>query len=316
MSEHHQTNLINQSLIQKGYQAFLAPAKVNLFLHITGQRDDGYHLLQSAFQLIGFYDTIYLKTKTDATITRSTRVKGLVPEEDLCVRAAKLLQSYSQCSLGVDIAIDKRIPMGGGLGGGSSDAATVLIALNHLWKLNLSRSVLMELGLKLGADVPFFIFGKNAWIEGVGEKIQALALPQAHYVIITPQTHVPTVEIFSAEELTRNTFPTTIAAFSEMWFGRAQGNFGRWSEKQIFHNDLQTVVCKRYPPVAFCLEWLDQFSTSYMSGSGASVFAVFNDESQALQVTKKVPGKIANTEVFCCAALGLNQHPLYNLLAE
>jgi 4-diphosphocytidyl-2-C-methyl-D-erythritol kinase len=316
MSAYHPINLINPSRIEEGYQAFLAPAKINLFLHITGRREDGYHLLQSAFRLISFYDTIYLKVRTDGTITRNTEISGLSAEEDLCVRAAKLLQTHSQCSLGVDIAMDKRIPMGGGLGGGSSDAATVLIALNHLWKLNLSRSVLMQLGLKLGADVPFFIFGKNAWVEGIGEKIQALALPPAHYVVLTPQTHVPTAEIFSAEELTRDTFPTTIAAFSEMWLGETQQSNAELGEKQVFHNDLQAVVCKRYPSVSACLKWLNQFSTSYMSGSGASVFAAFSDESQATNVLIKTPQTILNTQVFCCAALGLDQHPLYNLLAE
>jgi 4-diphosphocytidyl-2-C-methyl-D-erythritol kinase len=314
MSSHH-IPANNQDYIQQGYDAFLAPAKINLFLHVTGRRDDGYHLLQSAFRLIGFYDTIYLKVTSDGKITRNTGIEGVSAEQDLCVRAAKLLKTHAQCTLGVDIAIDKRIPMGGGLGGGSSDAATVLIALNHLWKLNLDRAKLMELGLKLGADVPFFIFGRNAWVEGVGEKMQALALPPAHYVIMTPKIHVPTAEIFSAEELTRNTFPTTIAAFSEMWFGKTQQSNDKLGEKRVFHNDLQAVVCKRYSAVASCLEWLNQFSTSYMSGSGASVFATFNDESQAMRVIDKTPKKIANTEVFCCAALGLDQHPLYNLIA-
>ena len=314
MSAHH-IPANNQNLIGQGYSAFLAPAKINLFLHVTGRRNDGYHLLQSAFRLVDFYDTIYLKVTSDGKITRSAEIEGIPAEQDLCIRAAKLLQAHTQCTLGVDIAIDKRIPMGGGLGGGSSDAATVLIALNQLWKLNLDRPTLMELGLKLGADVPFFIFGKNAWVEGIGEKMQALALPPAHYVIMTPKTHVPTAEIFSAEELTRNTFPTTIAAFSEMWFGKTQQSNDKWGEKHVFHNDLQAVVCKRYPAVASCLEWLNQFSTSYMSGSGASVFAAFNDESQAMRVIDKTPKKIANTEVFCCAALGLDQHPLYNLIA-
>ncbi len=314
MSAHH-IPANDQNLIEQGYSAFLAPAKINLFLHVTGRRDDGYHLLQSAFRLVGFYDTIYLKVTSNGKITRSKEIEGVPAEQDLCIRAAKLLQTHTHCMLGVHIAIDKHIPMGGGLGGGSSDAATVLIALNQQWKLNLSRTTLMQLGLKLGADVPFFIFGKNAWVEGVGEKMQALALPPAHYVIMTPKTQVPTAEIFSAEELTRNTFPTTIAAFSEMWFGKTQQSNGKWGEKQFFHNDLQAIVCKRYPSVASCLEWLNQFSTSYMSGSGASVFAAFNDESQAMQVIEKAPKKIESTEVFCCAALGLDQHSLYNLLA-
>ncbi|MBP7881446.1 MAG: 4-(cytidine 5'-diphospho)-2-C-methyl-D-erythritol kinase [Candidatus Methylopumilus sp.] len=311
----HQIPANNQNFIEQGYSAFLAPAKINLFLHITGRRDDGYHLLQSAFRLVDFYDTIYLKVTSHGRITRSSEIEGVPAEQDLCIRAAKLLQAHTLCTLGVDIAVEKRIPMGGGLGGGSSDAATVLIALNQLWGLNLSRTTLMELGLKIGADVPFFIFGKNAWVEWVGEKLQSLTLPPAYYVIMTPKTHVPTAEIFSAEELTRNTFPTTIAAFSEMWFGKTQQSNGKWGEKLVFHNDLQAVVCKRYPSVASCLKWLNQFSTSYMSGSGASVFAAFNDEGQAMQVIEKAPKKIESIEVFCCAVLGLDQHPLYNLCA-
>jgi 4-diphosphocytidyl-2-C-methyl-D-erythritol kinase len=192
--------------------------------------------------------------------------------------------------------------MGGGLGGGSSDAATVLIALNYLWKLNLSRKALMELGLQLGADVPFFIFGKNAWVEGVGEKIQEIALPANHYLVLTPKIHVSTTQIFNAKELTRNTFPTTIAAFSEM--------------QDFLHNDLEAVVCQQYPAVKACLDWLNQYSKARMSGSGASVFIAQKTEVEVNNILQTLPKRIANTELFCASSLGLNQHPLYNLTSE
>ena len=163
----------------KEFQSFLAPAKINLFLHITGQRADGYHLLQTVFRLIDLFDTINLKPTTDGIIKRVNDVPNVPAEQDLCIRAAKLLQQHTQCHLGVEIMVEKHIPMGGGLGGGSSDAATVLLALNRLWQLNLPRNELMSLGLKLGADVPFFIFGKNAWAEGVGEELEAIDLHEA-----------------------------------------------------------------------------------------------------------------------------------------
>ena len=179
------------------FQSFLAPAKINLFLHITGQRADGYHLLQTVFRLLDFYDTIQLKPTQDGAIKRVNNIIGVPADQDLCVRAAKLLQQYSQCPLGVEIIVEKRIPMGGGLGGGSSDAATVLLALNRLWQLNLSRAQLLSLGLQLGADVPFFIYGTNAWAEGVGEQLQTISLKEAYYLVLTPDVHVSTAQIFA-----------------------------------------------------------------------------------------------------------------------
>jgi 4-diphosphocytidyl-2-C-methyl-D-erythritol kinase len=309
---------INKQLIEQGFQAFLAPAKINLFLHITGRRADGYHLLQSAFRLIDLHDTVFLKVRHDSQINRVTANANVPAEQDLCVKAAKLLQTHSSCSLGADIGLIKNIPMGGGLGGGSSDAATVLIALNHLWNLGLSKTTLMELGLKLGADVPFFIFGENAWVEGIGEKIQAIPLPAAHFVIITPKVHVSTAEIFSTEELTRNTFPTTIAAFSEMLklkqVGKEKQSLVFEHENKIFHNDLEAVVCQKYPAVKACLDCLNQFSQARMSGSGASVFVAVENSAEANNIVKALPKDIADTEIFCVAALGLEQHPLYNLI--
>ena len=310
--------LTRENLKNQGFQAFLAPAKINLFLHITGRRDDGYHLLQSIFRLIDLHDTVFVRVRDDGQIHRVTENANIPTEQDLCVRAAKLLQSHCSCSLGADIGLIKNIPMGGGLGGGSSDAATVLISLNHLWDLGLSKTTLMELGLKLGADVPFFIFGKNAWVEGVGEKIKPIHLPDSHFVIITPKVHVSTAEIFSSKELTRNTFPTTIAAFSEMLNSRRIGK-GKQSlvfddENKAFHNDLEAVACQKYPVITACLNWLNQFSQARMSGSGASVFVAVKDLADANDIVKAQPKEIANTEIFCVAALGLEQHPLYNLI--
>ena len=286
----------------EGFQAYPAPAKINLFLHIVGRRADGYHLLQSVFRLIDLQDTIYIRIRDDGEIHRASQHPDVPEAQDLTIRAARLLKAHANCSLGADIAIEKRIPMGGGLGGGSSDAATVLIALNYLWKLNLSRKALMELGLQLGADVPFFIFGKNAWVEGIGEKIQEIALPANQYLVLTPKIHVSTAQIFSAKELTRNTFPTTIAAFSEM--------------QDFLHNDLEAVVCQQHPAIKACLDWLNQYSKARMSGSGASVFIAQKTEIEVNNILRTMPKKIANTELFCASTLGLNQHPLYNLTSE
>ena len=309
---------LTKQLTEQGFQAFLAPAKINLFLHITGRRADGYHLLQSVFSLIDLHDTVFLKVRDDGEFHRVTENANVPEAQDLCVRAAKLLQAYSNCALGADIGLIKNIPMGGGLGGGSSDAATVLIALNHLWNLGLSKTTLMALGLKLGADVPFFIFGENAWVEGIGEKIQPIQLPDSHYVIVTPKVHVSTAEIFSAEELTRNTFPTTIAAFSEMLnlkqIGKEKQSLVFEHENESFHNDLEAVVCQKYPAVNACLNCLNQFSQARMSGSGASVFVAAENLAEANNIVKAMPKEIADTEIFCVAALGLKQHPLYNLI--
>jgi 4-diphosphocytidyl-2-C-methyl-D-erythritol kinase len=291
-----------QHYLDASFQAYPAPAKINLFLHIVGRRADGYHLLQSVFRLIDLQDTIYIRIREDGEIHRTSEHPGVPEAQDLTIRAANLLKAHANCSLGADIAIEKRIPMGGGLGGGSSDAATVLMTLNHLWKLNLSRKTLMELGLKLGADVPFFIFGKNAWVEGIGEKIQEIALPTNHYLVVTPKIHVSTAQIFNTKELTRNTFPTTIAAFSET--------------QDFLHNDLEVVVCQQYPAVKACLDWLNQYSKARMSGSGASVFIAQKTEAEVNNILRTLPKSIANAELFCASTLGLNQHPLYNLTSE
>ncbi len=287
------------------FQSFLAPAKINLFLHITGQRADGYHLLQTVFRLLDLYDTIQLRPTKDSAIKRVNDVTGVPTEQDLCIRAAKLIQQHTHCPLGVEILVEKHIPLGGGLGGGSSDAATVLLALNRLWDLNLSRKELMALGLKLGADVPFFIFGKNAWAEGVGEQLEAINLRDAYYVLLNPNIHVSTAQIFANKQLTKNTIPKTMSDFS----GTAKLSACNLSAE--FTNDLEKIVCSEYPAVSHCLNWLSQFGDARMSGSGASIFLEVADEKVAIEICNQKPKGVQGF-----VAKGLNQHPLMNLTVD
>ena len=273
-----------------------APAKLNLFLHVTGRRADGYHLLQTLFRFIDLQDTLHFTLREDGEVRRVNAIEGVPSEQDLCVRAARLLQQECACTLGVDIKLEKRIPMGGGLGGGSSDAATTLLALNRLWQLGLSRARLMQLGLALGADVPVFIFGENAFAEGVGEQLQAFQLPEAWYLVLFPPVHVPTAKIFTHPELTRDTNSITIRALP---IGQ------RFSDDSWLHNDLQAIACKLYPEVAQHIDMLKQFAPTIMTGSGACVFAEFAVETEAQrvlqQLTKGVKGVVVR---------GLQQHPL------
>jgi 4-diphosphocytidyl-2-C-methyl-D-erythritol kinase len=285
------------------FQSFQAPAKINLFLHIIGQRKDGYHLLQSAFRLLDFYDTIHLEPNNKGAIRRINDVADVPEQQDLCIRAAKLLQQHTGSKKGVDIAIDKHIPMGGGLGGGSSDAATVLLALNRLWDLHLTRIELQNLGLELGADVPFFIFGQSAWVEGVGEQLQALPLKPAYYVVLTPPVHVSTAQVFASFDLTRNTIPTTIAAFSESLIALSGDSF---------KNDLEPAVCRQYPAVALCLEGLNQFSRARMSGSGASAFTELESQAQAELVLSQTRKEKMLQQTASFMARGLDWHPHYS----
>ncbi len=275
---------------------FLAPAKINLFLHITGQRTDGYHTLQSVFQLLDFYDTLHIKPTKTSEIKRVNAVKNVAVSQCLCGLAASALQQHTGCTLGVEYAIDKRIPMGGGLGGGSSDAAAMLLALNQLWQLNLSRIELMRIGLKLGADVPVFIFGQNAWAEGVGEQLTAIDLAPSHYVVLTPQVHVSTAQIFANSALTRDTKPLRMADFS------------RVMHYSLFKHDLEAVVCKEYQAVASTLEWLKPYGEARMSGSGASVFVAVNSKQKADELLANKP---ENTTGF--VAKGLIRHPHFEL---
>ena len=278
-----------------------APAKLNLFLHVVGRRSDGYHLLQTVFRFIDYGDELAFRIRDDAVIHRTTQLDGVPEDGDLCVRAARLLQQHTGSRLGADIELVKRLPLGGGLGGGSSDAATTLIALNRLWKTGLPRAELQELGLLLGADVPAFIFGRSAFAEGVGERLQELVLEPAWYLVLVPEAAVSTAEIFSAPELTRNTNAITIAAFS-VGHGLNESGFmvtGR--------NDLEPVVVRRYPQVALHLEWLRQYGDARMTGSGACVFCAFGSEAQAARILAKVPAGMRGF-----VARGLDRHPLWS----
>ena len=264
-----------------------APAKLNLFLHVNGRRADGYHLLQTVFQLVDHGDTLHFDLRADGELVRTTDLPGVPQQADLTIRALGLLQGayaarHGHAPAGLDVAIDKRLPMGGGLGGGSSDAATALMAANFLWQGGFTRAELMALGLQLGADVPFFIFGQSAFAEGVGEELQAVATPACWYLVIEPGVAVPTAAIFSAEDLTRDTEPVRIADFSRhMNVERDLRGFGR--------NDLQAVATRLFPPVASAVDWLSSFGDARMTGSGACVFCAFSTESAANAVLAQVP---------------------------
>ena len=281
--------------------SFFAPAKLNLFLHVTGRRADGYHLLESVFVLLDLGDSVDIAVREDGVIRRSSETPGVPAETDLILRAAWRLQQASGTALGADLAVIKRIPLGGGLGGGSSDAATVLLALNQLWGLDLGRGELAKIGLELGADVPFFIFGRDAFARGIGEELVAVAPPRRWYVVLAPPCEVPTSDIFRSEDLTRNTSSVKIADFSA----------GGWSfPKPSFRNDLEPVACVRFAPVARALEWLGGFDAgaaigARMTGSGACVFAAFDAREAALAV---LAGRPAGLGGF--VAQGAGVHPL------
>ena len=274
--------------------AYPAPAKLNLFLHVVGRRADGYHLLQSVFRLIDRADTVHLELRDDGRVVREGDLPGVAEDDDLTVRAARLLQTYAPEGAGVSIRLEKILPLGGGLGGGSSDAATVLLALNRLWQLDLSRETLQKLALQLGADVPVFVFGQTAFAEGVGEILHPVNAPAAWYVVLMPPVQVPTAAIFAAPELTRNTAALKIAPFS--------AGMGR--------NDLQPVVVSRYPEVARHLEWLAQFGDARMTGSGACVFGSFGSEDAAWRVLRQLPETMQGF-----VAQGLDKHPLFDFCA-
>lgn len=243
-----------------------APAKVNLFLHIVGRRADGYHLLQSAFALIDWCDSLHFELRPGAAVSRQDNSNNVLPQQDLCVRAAQSLQRAAGCTLGAHITLDKQLPTQAGLGGGSSDAATTLIALNRLWRLNLSRTQLQALAAELGADVPFFVFGRNAWVQGVGEQLQAVHLPPRQISVVKPAAGVSTAELFALEQLPRDTKPVTIADFAESRAGRSPYTFGR--------NDLQSAASAQCPEIQACIDWLQGKSLdARMTGSGSAVFA-------------------------------------------
>lgn len=273
--------------------AWPAPAKLNLFLHVVGRRADGYHLLQTVFRFLDYGDELYIAKRDDGAIHLRTPLPGVAVEQDLTWRAAHALQAYTGCRLGADIWLNKRLPLGGGLGGGSSDAATVLIALNRIWGLGLERQVLQELALGLGADVPVFVYGRSAFAEGVGERLQPVELAPASYVVLTPPVRVATAEVFASPALTRDT-PT-------IKISNLQPGYG--------HNDLEAVVVAAYPVVGEYLAWLKQYGDARMTGSGACVFAAYPDRTAAEEVYAKRP---AGWTGF--VADGLDKHPLFEFV--
>ena len=286
-------------MLQKQYNQSLwaekwpAPAKLNLMLRIVGQRADGYHLLQTVFQFIDFCDWITFHAVDDERVSLQKTMPGVAEADDLTVRAANLLKAETGCESGVRIEVEKNLPMGGGLGGGSSDAATTLVVLNELWGLKLSMEKLMELGLSLGADVPVFVYGYSSWAEGVGEKLERISLHEQWVVVIKPECHVNTKEIFLAKNLTRNSKSITIADFIA---GQHQ-------------NDCVEVVCQRYQPVKDALVVLSEFSEARLTGTGACVFAQFDSEDEAVNAYESLKNM---WQVYL--AKGLNESPLFSRL--
>ena len=273
-------------------QAYPAPGKLNLMLRVTGRRADGYHFLQTIIRFIDYGDTLTFGVREDGAIERLNEVPGVPADGDLALRAARLLQRATGTRLGAGITVEKRLPLGGGLGGGSSDAATTLLALNHLWHTGFSRGRLLELALELGADVPVFVGGENALAEGIGERLTPLALGPAWYLVLIPPVAVPTARIFADNQLKRDSKPIKITAFSV----------------ELAGNDLEPVVCREYPEVARHLGWLRQAGPAWVTGSGACVFSAFATEDAARRVWQQAP---AGMQGFI--AQGLACHPLRDL---
>ncbi|MDP2822398.1 MAG: 4-(cytidine 5'-diphospho)-2-C-methyl-D-erythritol kinase [Sulfuritalea sp.] len=266
-----------------------APAKLNLFLHVVGRRADGYHLLQTLFRFLDFGDTLRCEPRSDGRILLATPLPGVPPETDLTVRAAHALRAATGATVGVTLHLEKRLPMGGGLGGGSSDAATTLMALNRLWHTGLDSLALQQIGLALGADVPVFVHGRTSFAEGVGERFADVTLPAAWYLVLVPAVAVPTPEIFRFAQLRRDT-PAIAAADWRPGFG---------------HNDLEPVACALYPEVARHLDWLRHYGDARMSGSGACCFVEFARQSVARAALAALPADMRGF-----VAAGLDRHPL------
>ncbi len=269
------------------------PAKLNLCLHILGRRSDGYHQLQTLFQLLDYGDELQVSATDDDVIRLETPLPGVAHEDNLIIKAARLLKEHSGSSLGARFNLLKRLPMGGGIGGGSSNAASTLLGLNHLWGLNLSLDELAELGRSLGADVPVFVRGRSAWAEGVGEELSPVELPERWYVVLAPNVHVSTAEIFGHKRLTRDSAPITMRAFLE------EG--GR--------NDCQPLVEELFPDVKDAVGWLKQFSAAQLTGTGGCVFASFASQEQAERVMLERPGQLNGFW-----AKGVNESPLHSYL--
>ena len=282
-----------------------SPAKLNLFLHVLGRRSDGYHELQTLFQILDYGDELSFTLRSDGQIRLLTEFAGVNHDDNLIVRAARLLQQHSASRFGADIHCHKRLPMGGGLGGGSSNAATTLVALDRLWDTRLSTEQLASLGLKLGADVPVFVRGHSAWGEGVGERLTPVALPEKWYVVLVPPCPVSTAEIFNSPELTRNTSPITIAAFLE--------GGGR--------NDCQALVSKRHPAVRQALDWLGNFAPSQLTGTGSAIYTALPTEKEARAIlatalSETGPLVLEGQKVKGFVAKGLNQSALLSIVAS
>ena len=276
------------------WTAWPAPAKLNLLLHVVGRRADGYHRLQTVFQLLDWGDTIRLRVREDGVISRVAGLENVAAEDDLVVRAARALQSASGCKFGADIAVEKRIPAGAGLGGGSSDAATVLVVLNALWKTHLSEDALAEVGRRLGADVPVFVRGRSAWAEGVGDELTTIDLPPRHFVIVDPQIAVSTAALFQAPELTRDTPPTTIS---------------RFLAGMETANAFAPVARGRFPQVAAALDWLGRFGEARLSGSGGCGFVAVASQRDAEDIVRQCPPHFR-----AWTARGVNRSPLHEAL--
>ncbi|WP_321350624.1 4-(cytidine 5'-diphospho)-2-C-methyl-D-erythritol kinase [Halopseudomonas oceani] len=272
-----------------------APAKLNLFLHITSRRDDGYHNLQTLFQFLDHGDTLHFRLRSDGQIRLLTDLPGVAADDNLIIRAARMLKQASGTPLGADIQLDKTLPMGGGIGGGSSDAATTLLGLNTLWKTDLNLDQLAELGIRLGADVPVFVRGHAAWAEGVGEQLTPVELDEPWFLVVAPDCQVSTAEIFSDERLTRNTSPITLAAFV------AGG--GR--------NDCLPVVTTRYPEIRNTLILLNKYCEAKMTGTGSCLFGAFPNEREADKVRARLPATLRSF-----VARGCNVSPLHRELQK
>ena len=278
--------------VAHGLEWFPAPGKLNLFLHVLGRRADGMHELQTVFRLIEQADQVGIRVREDGIVRRTAPVAEIAEDDDLCVRAARELKAASGSRFGADLALRKVLPIGGGLGGGSSDAATVLLILNRLWSTLLPRGELMALAARLGADVPFFVYGENALGEGTGERLTALTLPSRWYVVLVPDASVATASVFADKSLTRNTKALKIPPF---FFG-----LGR--------NDLEALVARRHPEIAAHLEWLRaRQAEARMTGSGACVFAEFAEEGEARRVLAELPEGMRGF-----VTRGLNRHPLHD----
>ncbi|MDE3020438.1 MAG: 4-(cytidine 5'-diphospho)-2-C-methyl-D-erythritol kinase [Pseudomonadota bacterium] len=272
--------------------SFVAPAKLNLSLRVVGRRPDGYHLLDSLFRLIDIADRLFITVMEDGRIERVRPVPGVEEIDDLCLMAARRLKEVTNCSFGARIRLKKILPIGGGLGGGSSDAATVLIALNHLWQTHLNRETLLEIALGLGADVPFFVYGVNARVQGIGELFQPVSLAPAWYIVLVPGVFVSTREIFESLGLTVGDFVDRMTDFPGP-----------------MRNELQEVTVARHPQIADCLKWLEQYADARMTGSGACVFAEFDNEAEARRVWEAKPLGIRGF-----ISRGLDCHPHYELI--